>query len=134
MKKSLIKKSTTLLFTACILTGIAKAQTKPKPVLWDGMIVAGYVDDGAYVNFGGPSVKIVKKPFAVCLGMLPSLKIKEDVVAAGAKKNSILTPMLGLGLTCAYKHFALQIPLYYSAKTAAKDGKWKIGIGVGYRF
>ncbi|MGG9972593.1 hypothetical protein ACQ33O_12435 [Ferruginibacter sp. SUN002] len=134
MKKSLIKKTSILLMSIFSITGIAKAQTKAKPVLWDGMIVSGYVDKGAYVNFGGPCIKLVKKPVAVTLGMLPSLRIKEDKVVSGAKKNSILTPMLGFGAAVIYKHLVVQVPLYYVAKTAAADGSWKIGVGVGYKF
>lgn len=107
---------------------------KIKVTLWDGMIVTGYVDDGAFVNFGGPAVKMVCKPVTVLLGMLPSLKIKEDKVAAGAKKNATVTPSLGAGLSIAYKHIILQLPLYYTAKTATTNGKWNMGIGLGYKF
>lgn len=105
-----------------------------KPALWDGFIVAGYVDDGAYVNFGGPSIKYTRKPVVLTLGMLPSLKIKEDKVAEGSPANSTIVPSLGVGLTASYKHLVVQMPLYYTNKTAAKDGKWHPGFGIGYKF
>lgn len=100
----------------------------------DGIVVAGYVDNGAYVNFTGPHIKWVKKPYAILLGVLPSLRIKEDKVATGATKNSVITPTLGVGITFAYKHLVVQVPLYYNAKSSTADGKWNPGIGIGYRF
>jgi len=116
----------------------AKSQTTApsgiKPSLWDGFVVAGYVDDGAYVNFGGPSIKYTKKPVVLSLGMLPGLRIKEDKVPAGSTSNSTIMPSLGVGLTASYKHLAVQVPLYYTNKSAAKDGKWHPGVGIGYKF
>ena len=110
----------------------AKSQTKA--VLFDGTIVAGYVDHGAFINCTGPSIKFSKKPYTVLLGLLPSLRIKEDRVAAGAPKNAALTPNLGFGLTTAFRHIALQVPLYYNPKTAVKNGEWNVGVGLGYKF
>jgi hypothetical protein len=110
------------------------AHPQTKAVLFDGTIIAGYVDHGAFINCTGPSIKFTKKPFAVLLGLLPSLRIKEDKVAAGAPKNTALTPNLGFGLTAAFRHIALQAPLYYNPKTAVKNGEWNVGIGLGYKF
>lgn len=113
-----------------------KAQTTSsiKPVLFDGVLVAGYVDHGAFINCAGPGFRYTSKPFSLMAGFLPSIRIKEDKVAAGATKNSSVTPSLGVGLTAVYKHLALQVPLYYNSKTAAKNGKWNPGFGVGYKF
>src|SRR5690606_24607562 len=105
-----------------------------KPALWDGFIVAGYVDNGAYVNFGGPSIKYSRKPVVFTAGMLPGLRIKEDKVATGSPANSTITPSLGVGLTASYKHLVVQVPVYYTSKTAGKDGKWHPGFGLGYKF
>ncbi|MNT98864.1 hypothetical protein D3C72_2415540 [compost metagenome] len=66
--------------------------------------------------------------------MLPSLRIKEDKVAAGATKNAALTPNLGFGLTAAFRHLAIQVPFYYNTKTATKNGEWNPGVGLGYKF
>jgi hypothetical protein len=116
----------------------SKAQAPPPPKTnvsaWDGMIVAGYVNDGGYVNFGGPSVRFIKKPWALAVGILPSVRFKEDKVAAGAKKNSTVMPTAGIGITLAYKHVVVQVPFYYNAKTASSDGAWKAGVGIGYKF
>lgn len=101
---------------------------------WDGTVIIGYVNNGAFINFGGPSLKLIHKPYTASLGFLPSLRIKEDKVALGQKKNSIITPTLGFGLTSGYKHLAFQIPAYYNSKTGTKDGKWNIGLGLGYKF
>ncbi len=109
-------------------------QTKPAVKMWDGMAVAGYVNEGGYVNFGGPSIKIIKKPWSIGFGILPTMRIKEDQVAKGAKKNSVVTPTAGLGFTFAYKHFVTQVPFYYNNKTAIANGKWNVGLGIGYRF
>lgn len=123
-------------FTSCLVLTMfffsAKAQTKV--VLFEGILTAGYVDHGAFINCTGPCIKFSKKPYTVLLGMLPSLRIKEDKVAAGATKNSALTPNLGFGLTAAFHHLAVQVPLYYNAKTATKNGEWNPGFGLGYKF
>ena len=108
-----------------------KAQTKV--ALFDGTIVGGYVDHGGYINCIGPSIKYLKKPFSISAGLLPSLRIKEDKVATGATKNSLITPSLGLGLTAVFNHIALQLPLYYNAKTSVKNGEWNVDVGLGYK-
>lgn len=116
----------------CMLNFSAKAQVKAS--VFEGVVVAGYVDNGAYVNCTGPAIKYTNKPVCVMLGLLPSLKIKEDKVTGNATKNSTVMPSLGFGLTLAYKHLAFQLPAFYTGKTAAKDGKWNVGVGLGYKF
>ncbi|SHE50726.1 hypothetical protein [Pedobacter caeni] len=136
---NLHKKSACLLFILNLMTFSAWSQSngnsvQTKATLFEGIIVAGYVDHGAYINCVGPAIKFSKKPFSVLLGLLPSLRIKKDQVAAAAPKNSILTPNLGAGITAIYKHLAIQVPMYYNTKTSTKDGKWNPGIGIGYKF
>ncbi|MGJ7030311.1 hypothetical protein [Niabella hirudinis] len=131
------KQKLLVLAAVLTLTKTANAQTavsKTGAALWDGMVIAGYVNKGAFINFGGPAVKWTRKPFCVSLGMLPSLRIKEDRVTTGASKNAAVTPSLGCGLSASYKHLALQVPIFYNAKTAAANGKWNVGIGMGYKF
>ncbi|WP_114791536.1 hypothetical protein U0035_18610 [Niabella yanshanensis] len=134
--RKLLKPLTTLTLTLSLFNAGWSQNPSARPVLavWDGMVIAGYVDKGAFVNFGGPCIKFASKPYVITLGMLPSFRIKEDKVAAGAKKNSPVTPNLGAGVSFAYKHLALQVPVYYNAKTTAADGRWHVGIGAGYRF
>lgn len=110
------------------------AQSQTKAVLFEGILVTGYIDHGAFINCTGPSIKFSKKPYTVLLGLLPSLRIKEDKVAAGATKNAALTPNLGFGLTAVFRHLAVQLPLYYNPKTATKNGEWNPGVGLGYKF
>lgn len=136
---NLHKKSIGLFFSLSMLTLTVHSQNgsnsvQARATLFEGVIVAGYVDQGAYINCTGPAIKFSKKPLAVLLGLLPSLRIKNDKVAAGAPQNSVLTPNLGAGITAIYKHLAIQVPLYYNAKTSSKDGKWNPGIGIGYKF
>lgn len=97
---------------------------------YDGTVIAGYVDKGAFLNFTGPNINLVAGRSKLVLGMLPSLRFREDKAAV---KNSLVTPTLGVGLTCCYKKIAVQLPLYYNAKTATANGKWNIGVGVGMR-
>ncbi|MCG2611878.1 hypothetical protein LZZ90_10210 [Flavobacterium sp. SM15] len=103
---------------------------KVKFAAYDGMIIAGYVDKGAFLNFTGPNINWSYNSSKIMLGMLPSLRIKED---NKTPKNSTITPSLGVGLTYCYKKIAFQLPMYYNTKTAASDGKWNIGIGLGIR-
>jgi hypothetical protein len=123
-----------ILCTAISLKAQYAEGIKAKAQLFDGLLVAGYLDHGAFINCTGPAIKFTKKPYCVLLGLLPGLRIKEDQAPAGSPKNSVITPSLGFGLTASFKHLALQLPLYYNSKTATKDGVWKAGVGLGYKF
>ncbi|WP_300685088.1 hypothetical protein [Chryseobacterium sp.] len=118
-----------------IISGLCFSQETPSKIkasFFEGIAVAGYVDHGAFINFTGPNVNASYKGFKFIIGMLPSLRIKEDQ-SPGAK-NSAITPNLGAGLTMVYKKMVVQIPVYYNTKTATQDGSWKIGAGIGYSF
>lgn len=98
--------------------------------LYDGIFIGGYVDNGAFLNFTGPNINATYKNSKFILGMLPSLRFKED---KGTPKNAFVTPNLGIGFTYSYKMWAVQLPLYYNAKTATQNGQWHIGLGIGLR-
>jgi hypothetical protein len=98
--------------------------------LFDGLVVVGYVDGGGFLNFTGPSLSLASNESKFILGMLPSLRFKED---KGITKNSFVTPNLGIGLSYIYKSFVVQIPLYYNAKSTSNNGEWNFGLGVGFR-
>ncbi|WP_166333091.1 hypothetical protein [Sphingobacterium chungjuense] len=117
----------------CLCVVSAKGQEKTVSTkLFEGIIVAGYVDDGAYINCTGPAVKWSKPTYSILLGLLPSIKIKEDRAAV---KNSIFTPTLGFGATViVLKKIAIQIPAFYTPKSATTNGQWKLGAGIGYKF
>lgn len=126
-----------LLMTICFFNSLnaqTPEKTKPTVVGWDGMMVAGYVDHGAYINFGGPSVRLIRKPFAIGFGILPTMRIKEDDVPKGSPKNSAITPTAGFGFTFVYRKLAVQIPFYYNPKTSTRSGRWNPGIGLGFKF
>ena len=106
-----------------------------KGSLFEGIAVAGFVDQGVYFNCTGPAVKYIFAPKScLLLGLLPSLKLKQDKVESGKPKNSWITPSLGFGLTVVFRHIAIQLPAFYTAKTSAADGKWRLGVGMGYKF
>lgn len=115
------------IITSC--SSFAK-ENKVKVTLYDGIIICGYVDNGAFLNFTGPNININYKNSKFILGMLPSLRFKED---KGTPKNAFVTPNLGVGFTYSYKIIAVQLPLYYNPKTPFINGKWHIGLGVGLR-
>lgn len=98
--------------------------------IYKGYAVAGYVDDGGFINFTGPNINYTIEESTFTLGMLPSLRFKKDT---SEPRNSFVTPNLGVGLTYAYRIWAIQLPLYYNAKTATENGQWNIGIGFGLR-
>lgn len=122
-----------LIASLCLCVLSAKGQEKTVSAkLFEGIIVAGYVDDGAYINCTGPAVKWSKPTYSILLGLLPSIKIKEDRAAV---KNSTFTPTLGFGATViVLKRIAIQIPTFYTPKTATTNGQWKLGAGIGYKF
>lgn len=135
--KKLLTKNACMAFVLCSFNWVNAQDAvskKTSVVAWDGMIVAGYVDKGSYVNFGGPSIKFNKKPWSFGFGILPTMRIKEDKVVKGVAKNSAITPTAGFGFTFAYRHLVLQIPFYYNAKTAVSNGKWNPGAGLGFKF
>ncbi|MDF2475048.1 MAG: hypothetical protein K0S24_531 [Sphingobacterium sp.] len=119
-----------------VLSLAAYGQQNPiKASLFEGILVAGYADHGGYINCTGPSVKYTFAPkSSILFGFMPSLKLKEDKVDAGKPKNSLITPTLGLGLTAVFRHLAVQLPAFYTAKTSSADGKWRLGLGIGYKF
>ena len=104
--------------------------TQVKVAAYDGIFIAGFVDQGGFSNFTGPNINAQYKQSKIILSALPSLRYKED---ESTPKNSFVTPSLGIGITYAYRFLAIQIPFYYTAKTARENGKWEIGIGAGVR-
>lgn len=118
-----------VLFIAYTTTALAKDAIW-KIAFSDGIIVCGYVNNGGYLNFTGPNINVSNNDYKVILGMLPSLRFKED---RGIPRNSIVTPNLGIGVTYCYKRYTIQLPLYYDAKTIVNNGKWHIGFGLGLR-
>lgn len=119
-----------ILISGCCLS--QESASKVKAAFFNGVTVAGYVDHGAFINFTGPNISITHQDIKFILGMLPSLRIKED--QSSGTKNNIITPNLGIGLTAVYRKIALQIPVYYNSKTAVENGAWKLGMGLGYFF
>lgn len=136
MKKLTIKIACVAAMSCMFYAGTAQTTVEKKVsvVGWDGMAVAGYVNQGGFINFGGPTVKLIPKPFSFGFGILPTMRIKQDNVPKGSPKNSAITPTAGFGFTIIYKHVAIQVPFYYNAKTATRNGKWNPGIGIGYKF
>jgi len=119
-----------LFIMSLLTTPIFAQEDKVKLALYDGIFVGGYVDNGAFFNFTGPNINAKYKNSKFILGMLPSLRFKED---KGTTKNAFITPNLGVGFTYSYKMLAIQMPLYYNAKTATDNGRWHIGLGIGLR-
>jgi hypothetical protein len=127
-KLTLMKNSLPLLLFTSVLS--INAQQKTQTQIFDGIVAAGYVDNGAYLNFTGPNISWQKGQSKVLLGMLPSLRYKVD---QGATVNARIYPALGAGLTYSYQRFVFQVPLYYNPKTASTNGNWQIGCGLGIK-
>lgn len=120
-----------LLLMISVLTLMTLAQeNKVSWAIYDGIFIGGYVGSGAFLNFTGPNINATYKNLKFMAGMLPSLRFKED---NGIPKNSFVTPNLGIGFTCSYKMWAVQIPIYYDAKSATRNGYWQVGLGAGIR-
>jgi hypothetical protein len=105
-------------------------KTEVSTLIFSGTFIGGYVDKGAYLNFTGPGIKLQKGNSDLMIGVLPSIRFKED---KGITKNSFITPSLGLGITYTFKSLAIQIPFYYTSKTTVENGKWEMGIGIGLK-
>ncbi|MFM7217734.1 MAG: hypothetical protein ACKO1U_06925 [Bacteroidota bacterium] len=121
-----------ILVCTCLFTVQVVAQDKKVAASgWEGVVVGGYVDDGAFLNFLGPNVSYKKGSSKWMIGMMPSLRFKKD--KSTTTVNASVVPALGLGLTYLYKRLAVQLPVYYNAKTASKDGAWVVGAGLGFK-
>lgn len=113
-------------------TSYASAQEKKISVgAFDGVLIAGYVDNGGFLNFAGPNIAYKKGSTRVSLGMLPSLRYKKD--PSTTTTNSSVFPALGVGLTLTYRKLAFQLPCYYNPKTSTANGAWFLGAGIGWR-
>ena len=117
-----------------LILSFTAVRSQTKAVLFEGVMIGGYVDKGGFINCIGPSVKLNQKAYTIFAGLLPSMRIKEDKVAPGATKNTDLTPGLGFGMTAVFRHIAVQLPFYYNPKTSLENGKWNPGVGLGYKF
>lgn len=123
---------TILFITSCITISYGQ-KNSIKVSVYEGLINGGYVGNGAYLNTIGPNVSLNFKDSKIILGTLPSLRFQNDN-SITKTKNSFVTPSLGIGLTFLYKKIALQLPLYYVSKNAIENGKWEIGVGIGFQF
>ncbi len=121
-----------LLFFALVVfsTSLNAQVEKVKPVIFDGVIHFGYVNNGGYINFSGPSLSVAHKNSKFMFGMLPSLRFKQD---KGLTKNATVYPTLGFGFTYGYKYLSFQLPFYYNPKSMTSNGSWHMGVGVGFR-
>ena len=124
-----MKASIATIIFLCSIKCFAQPE-KLKFSAFDGYIIVGYVDDGAFINFTGPNINYSIKDSKFVVGMLPSLRFKED---HGPTKNSLITPNLGVGITYSYKIWSFQLPFYYNSKTDTDNGRWHIGVGAGLR-
>jgi hypothetical protein len=104
--------------------------TKIGSAFFDGIIHVGYVDNGGFVNFSGPSLSATYGQSKLALSMLPSLRFKVD---KGSPKNTSIFPSLGFGFSYNFKLWSVQLPLYYNPKTANNNGSWHPGLGLGFR-
>lgn len=116
------------LIVICVGSMGAAQAKKSSSMLYRGIAVAGYVDDGAYLNFTGPGIGATFGESERLLGLMPSLRLCED---RNTPKNPFVIPTLGLGLTFSYQNIALQLPLYYRPKNATDNGAWLLGFGIG---
>ena len=126
------KKMVLMVFMALFIfsTSLLAQDAKVKPVLFDGVINVGYVNNGGFLNFTGPGLSATYKNSKFLFGMLPSLRYKVD---DDSPRNASIYPNLGFGLTYSYKYLSFQLPMYYNAKTTTEDGSWHVGFGIGYR-
>jgi hypothetical protein len=134
--KKLIIKTAGITFFICSLNR-ADAQDVSKKVslsAWDGMAVGGYVNKGGFVNFGGPTVRFIRKPVAAGIWYSPYNANQRRKRDQRCSKELCNYATAGFGFTFVYKHLALQVPFYYNPKTATSNGKWNPGLGLGYKF
>jgi hypothetical protein len=83
-----------LFILVCIQSSICYAQeTKVKVSAYDGIVILGYVDNGGFSNFTAPNINATYRNSKFILGMLPSLRFKED---KRMPKNSFVPQILEL--------------------------------------
>ncbi len=115
---------------ACSFVFETSAQElKISSAIFEGNIVVGYVNKGAFLNFTGPGVSWKSKDIRFLFSMLPTLRFKKDF--SSNTRNSFVTPSLGCGISFHYKKVLCQIPIYYNAKSTSENGSWHLGFGLG---
>jgi hypothetical protein len=132
MSHSFIKACSLFLFFLFTIRPAFAQENKVKLNVMEGIVAVGYVDEGAYLNFAGPNISLKSGSSRWMLGMLPSLRFKQD--NSSTTVNSVVVPALGVGITYVYKRIVLQVPCYYNSKTSSKNGKWFLGGGLGWKF
>ncbi len=117
-------------FLNLLSCNVSAQNVNAEVTIFEGILVGGYVDEGAFLNFTGPNIAFIKGNSRLLIGMMPSLRFKND---DGTTQNSFVTPALGCGITYCYKYLAFQIPFYYTPKSSIQNGQWHIGAGIGLR-
>ena len=90
----------------------------------------GYIDNGGYLNFTGPEIKIKKWDSELLVDVLFKLRLKSD---KGTTKSAFITPTLGFGIIYTYKAFVVQVPFYYNGKTSTLNERWSLGFGINLK-
>ncbi len=110
-------KFTLVLAVSLALPGFSFADDELKIV---GMPSIAFNSGNAFVNFGGPSVKLESGSYFGGLSFFPSLRHNSSA--------NEWSPILGAGIFIGRKNVFIIVPSYYYTST------WYTAVGLGYKF
>lgn len=110
-------KKTILLLAVLLLSPIYSAAEEVKVV---GLPSVAFNSGNAFLNFGGPSVKIESDRYFGGLSFFPSLRHNSS--------TSEWSPILGAGLFMGRGNVFIVVPSYYYSLS------WYSAVGIGYKF
>jgi hypothetical protein len=88
--------------------------------------------ESAFLNFGGPGIRLDYKQFGISYHMFPSLRYFHGDIDDSTnpyRTKSEMTTILGSGLQLHYKKFAFVLPMYY----LPTNNVWIMSVGLGYK-
>ncbi|MDA1182274.1 MAG: hypothetical protein O3B82_01635 [Bacteroidetes bacterium] len=99
-----------------------------------GSISASYHagSESAFLNFGGPGLRLDYGKFGISYHMFPSLRYFHGDITDQTNPYRVkteITPMLGTGLQLHYKKLAIVLPMYYFPI----NNVWIVSAGLGYK-
>lgn len=124
-----------LLFSTVSLFAQHTPKEKPKVSMKSvGSISASYHagSESAFLNFGGPGVRLDYGKFGISYHMFPSLRYFHGDITDQTNPYRVkteITPMLGTGLQLQYKKLAIVLPMYYFPS----NNVWIVSAGLGYK-
>jgi len=88
--------------------------------------------ESAFINFGGPGVKLELGKLGISYFMIPSLRYFHGNINDATntyRTKTAVTPILGTGVQLSYKKISIIMPMYY----LPNNNVWILSTGLGFK-